>query len=454
MNKQQFRFMIFTILILLTVACNPGLDDTPLETAASFGVSSQEGEAPLKVRFTRKTVEIPYWLWEFGDGTTFSSTDSTSNVDMFRFSHEYEEPGAYEVRFTVRDESSEESTATKTIVVNERAKVNANSIRIRRYRGLSSRYFDDNTNDNLKRIRYNTEIGDENSICGIIGFQAQGQIGKTSGGSSGGKIHGNLVMMDLYMEAVDGDWFINAVFESEYGDNSSKPQLWDIDVLCVGNSVFERGGAKYIAYYTGGGAGYRIDLEYDASQDLYVADTGVSAEDFYCGVVGFAFQEALYTPSPPYFLKAKAITEANGYWGVLANFRDTSITDNTLWTRMNVLCLTKVPDVNFEFIQARLPHEETGLYSRSIGLTGEDYNCGVFGFAVEGGKLKTSGNNQIMMMARMVPGSVWSVQAHIPRPSNNDMENWELDLVCLGREYILWDIIYDCSSGSCILDEQ
>jgi PKD repeat protein len=89
-------------LVTLTVA-RPGETHSlsiPVEIAepppdARFSVSTVSGEVPLLVRFTdRSTGNITTWLWDFGDGTSFSTE---------RFpSHVYRQPGQFTVRLRVQ----------------------------------------------------------------------------------------------------------------------------------------------------------------------------------------------------------------------------------------------------------------------------------------------------------------------------------------------------------------
>jgi hypothetical protein len=114
-----------------------------------------------------------------------------------------------------------------------------------------------------------------------------------------------------------------------------------------------------------------------------------------------------------------------------------------------VLCLAKASNIDIHLFQTELPHDATG-YHRYLGRSGEDYRCGVFGFSVADGKLDTSEEYKIMAMVQTsLSNNVWSVWAQMPSPSSRDLENWEIDLACLSFEYVLWDVTFDCSAGSC-----
>ncbi|MDX1995819.1 MAG: PKD domain-containing protein [bacterium] len=107
-----------TYTVSLTVA-GPGGQDTaeiqvevirpPDAPTASFNVEGETtGTAPFTVTFTNTSQgDIDQTTWDFDDGETSTSTDTT-------LTHEFTEPGTYEVTLTVTNESGTD-TATTTI---------------------------------------------------------------------------------------------------------------------------------------------------------------------------------------------------------------------------------------------------------------------------------------------------------------------------------------------------
>lgn len=320
-----------------------------------------------------------------------------------------------------------------------------------RYDRLSSEHFDDDPDDGVERIRYNTGLNDDDFKCGITGFMVQGVLPDPSRH----KVKGDVAALDVYMEAdrVTGDWWINASFETRDRPKGDRYQSWNIDTLCVSNKVLDQGGAEFVRFKTGlAGADIRR-LEFEPETNEYVGDTGVSGEDYRCGVVGFSFQDAIYTPNPPYVFRTLAIDEET--WVVHARFQDLSlpIRDQAAWTRVNVLCLKKSSDVDIRFFPVSLPDDITGEYWRTIDLTGKDYRCGVFGVSAEGGRLGTSGRYGNIVLARVIDSGdgPWAAWAEFPSAGEEYREDWILDLFCLSREYLAADVVYDCADGSCNL---
>jgi len=65
---------------------------TSIHVKADFSVDPEKGEAPLKVRFTNKSIRGDYIKWEFGDDSTSSVTDSITHI--------YYRPGEYSIKLT------------------------------------------------------------------------------------------------------------------------------------------------------------------------------------------------------------------------------------------------------------------------------------------------------------------------------------------------------------------
>jgi PKD repeat protein len=360
-------------------------------------------------------------LWDFGDGTTSSSEDPD---------HTFYSPGTYEVRLTVRDYFGQESEWTESITVWPEAKVYPQTVAFFRYRGLSSGKFDDNPHDDVEQVRFNLGWNDSDWKCGIVGIRAQGDIPDPT---KAGGIHYDIEHLNVYMD-VDalGNWWINASLETE----GSQDQSWDIDIICISDDVFDRGGAKHVSFGTLVG-----NLEYNAE------------------VVGFSFKNAHYTPNPPYVFKAHAVDKYTN-WRIETSFQDLSIAEQTKrdttlqtrWTKVNVLCLTKDPNIDIKFDQEPIPYGSTGNYWHPIGLYGKDYRCGVFGMSAKEGKLDTSGGYRNLVEARITTWAddVWTVWAGFPATGPADLEKWDIDWFCLNSKYVGMDLTIDCTTGNCV----
>lgn len=451
------------------IAVNP----LPAPPEANFTLSRNEGEAPLKIRITRDTPQASRWEWTLDNRTVFTNLDpNTSGKQQYSFEHTITEPGRYVLKLTAYDTHDQWSTASQTILVQPRAPIYQNSTFIVRYRGLSSRRFDNDPRDGVQRVQYDTDFKDEDFTCGVIGFSVRGAIANASEGStvwadflyedpvpadylSQGTIDPlDYLSMEVFMEpGSDGDWWINASLEETYRRESSNDQLWDVDMLCVHNNVFERGGATYIEYFTGAKPNTRNDLVFDVDEHVYKANTEVSSSDYQCGIVGFAFEDAVLGPSVPRSKFEIQTVDVGETWRVRVGygFEDPSIREHGLWERANVLCLAR--DELIEVFKSTLPHESTG-YSRYLGRAGDKSRCGVLGFSVTNMLLDTRGDYQLMVEARtLINDNVWGISAQILRSSGRHwaMENWDLNLICLDWKYVLWDFTFDCSAGSCRL---
>ncbi|MGB8309065.1 MAG: PKD domain-containing protein, partial [Methanoregula sp.] len=84
----------------------------PYAPVASFTASPASGTGPLTVRFTDTSLNTPtMWYWDFGDGTTDSSTGVPT--------HTYTDPGTYTVTMTATNMyGSDTITETDLVTVN------------------------------------------------------------------------------------------------------------------------------------------------------------------------------------------------------------------------------------------------------------------------------------------------------------------------------------------------
>ena len=69
---------------------------TSIHVKADFSVDPQKGEAPLKVKFTNKSIRGDYVKWEFGDDSISTVRDSITHI--------YYRPGEYSIKLTVESQ--------------------------------------------------------------------------------------------------------------------------------------------------------------------------------------------------------------------------------------------------------------------------------------------------------------------------------------------------------------
>ncbi|WP_420643728.1 PKD domain-containing protein [Candidatus Leptofilum sp.] len=96
---------VYTVTL---TASNPVSSDTVTKVAyitvhpqavANFTATPQTGTAPLEVTFTNLSSEADSYVWEYGDGTTSTTTSATHT-------HLYTEPGQYDVTLTAMNAHS------------------------------------------------------------------------------------------------------------------------------------------------------------------------------------------------------------------------------------------------------------------------------------------------------------------------------------------------------------
>lgn len=84
-------------------------DYTSIQVKADFDAEPTDGEAPLEVIFTDKSVRADKYTWNFGDDSTSASSDPGSHI--------FYVPGEYTVTLTIESELFCTDSATKIIKV-------------------------------------------------------------------------------------------------------------------------------------------------------------------------------------------------------------------------------------------------------------------------------------------------------------------------------------------------
>jgi hypothetical protein len=164
-------------------------------------------------------------------------------------------------------------------------------------------------------------------------------------------------------------------------------------------------------------------------------DTGVSAEQYVCGIVGLqALNGDIEESDRGDILKAYAFTQfsesaGRNTWWVTANFRTHH--RNEKW-QLNFICLDRASE-NKVFIYRDDYRGSPGGEAVVTDISTEDYYyCGIIGMAALDGDIQESDVRDIIVQAYMDGSeSKWKIVAEFATHRVN--EKWNFNVLCLSR---------------------
>ena len=411
----------------------------PPPPVALGSASSTEGESPLEVVFTNQsTGYITYWNWDFDDDGQPDFTNETPWYSPTPTPHHvftYNDPSGtsefteYKVTLTVGNESDSDTDEIHIKVYPE-PKIPEKSIFFIRYKGLSSKYYDDNMNDRLSKVKYKTGFTNNDFICSIAGIRAHGNI--ISGVCSGSCIDLPLLYMDAFLDNSDGFWTINVYFPG--GEQS-----WDVDMMCINKIAEKKEGVKYLSY------GYQSDGTNSIITDNNINYAKTNIDNTYtCGVAGFQYEEGDYDGGYPLmYIKAFGDKNNTTTWKIQSQLENPK-NEKTICRKINVLCLSNDKNLGIAFND----------YTDSIttSYTFPQYSCGLSGLSLEGYMDTQARNSSTPMIFAIMQknNNAWLSSVGF-RKYINDKYSALMQAFCLPKKLVLYDTTYDCSSGNCKL---
>ena len=105
-DKRGLQIILRSFLFLLLLGCFT-YTSSSCSQQTDFRFSENSGNAPLVVTFTNSSSNVDEYLWDFGDGTTLTSSTREESV-----SHEYTKAGIYSVSLTSIDKNNQTSKTT------------------------------------------------------------------------------------------------------------------------------------------------------------------------------------------------------------------------------------------------------------------------------------------------------------------------------------------------------
>ncbi|UCH42738.1 MAG: PKD domain-containing protein [Dehalococcoidales bacterium] len=115
-NVKSLILVLLVTTMLLPACTGPSIEtDTGPSPEASFEVNTASGQAPFNVEFFNKSKNADHFQWDFGDGTT-----TTSSTVGEKVTHQYTKTGTYTVTLSAIKEGDGQETSTSglTITVN------------------------------------------------------------------------------------------------------------------------------------------------------------------------------------------------------------------------------------------------------------------------------------------------------------------------------------------------
>jgi len=111
-TKSLILVLLVTILLLPACAETSTENGVELSPEASFEVNTASGQAPFSVEFLNKSKNADHFEWDFGDGTT-----ATSSTVAEKVTHQYTRTGTYKVTLVAVKEGEIEVSSGASITI-------------------------------------------------------------------------------------------------------------------------------------------------------------------------------------------------------------------------------------------------------------------------------------------------------------------------------------------------
>ena len=111
-TKSLILVLLVTILLLPACAETSTENGVELSPEASFEVNTASGQAPFSVEFLNKSKNADHFEWDFGDGTT-----ATSSTVAEKVTHQYTRTGTYKVTLVAIKEGEIEVSSGASITI-------------------------------------------------------------------------------------------------------------------------------------------------------------------------------------------------------------------------------------------------------------------------------------------------------------------------------------------------
>jgi len=162
-------------------------------------------------------------------------------------------------------------------------------------------------------VNLDTGIRVQDFVCGIVGFDARdGDINENGTGD----------ILQTYLYQANGSWFIRADFRTH-----NNHENWDVTLLCADSEIASANGLQ---------TGKSVFLQgYSGLGDNINYDTGIRADHYVCGVVGFAALDGDINENDAGDILQAFTYASAGTWRIRADFRTHN--NQETWN-VNLLC--------------------------------------------------------------------------------------------------------------------
>ena len=167
---------------------------------------------------------------------------------------------------------------------------------------------------------------------------------------------------------------------------------------------------------------------YSSLGDNPTYNTGVSANDYLCGVVGMAALGGdINEGGEGGILKAYMFTDA-GMWWIRADFHTHGKDED--WT-VHTMCIARSQAAAFQYYEFSNLGDNVDA---DTGIPAHDYLCGVIGMAALGGDINEKHGGDILRAYTYTQSGTWWLRGDFR--THNRHESWNLNLLCLRRTHL------------------
>ena len=278
---------------------------------------------------------------------------------------------------------------------------------------------------------YDTGINTGEHTCGVVGFSAlNGDIKENDSG--------DIIKVYAYRgsgrrQGPPSSWRIRAEFRTQRGQtgNVLHHENWNVDLLCLSSDIAKVGSpdpARPIFVREYGGLG-----------DDVRRNTGISTNDYVCGIAGLAANDGdIQENGDGDIIKAHMYPQG-GEWYIRAEFRTHGGIgpiggDGHEDWNINVLCAsTAIASYGTTggpmFVKKySYSHDQVNA---ATGISSVDYGCGVVGFAAYDGDINEKDQGDIIKVYASEAGGAWNIVADFH--THGDHEAWDVYLMCMER---------------------
>jgi len=271
---------------------------------------------------------------------------------------------------------------------------------------------EDDLGPDIPGLDHDTGLSTDQYLCGIAGFSTGiAQIASK-------EVMDPVFDLFVYPRAETNTWWIRADFAA-IPYFSKDTEDWDVTLICLNRSYPD----------------LILDWGHDFMDEENRVDTGISVQDYACGMFGFYIRNGDIDENGPGDILSAYLYDDGGTYHAYINFNAAPPPNQALGRRMNVLCVKQLnPD--------QVILDMTGYHSigdnpdYSTRYSYDNYVCVPSGYAILNGDMNEE-EPDVVVDLNLYAGNDrnWWIRGDFH--SHHTDENWSVDLLCFWRGIVV-----------------